>query len=78
MNIDHLVHMANQIATFFETESGPQDAPADVAMHLVKYWEPRMRSEIIAYARAGGEGLSDPARKAVLKLALDTEAAASA
>lgn len=78
MNINHLVHMANQIATFFEAESGPQNAPADVATHLVKYWDPRMRSEIIAHVRAGGEGLSEPARKAVLKLAADSETAAAA
>jgi formate dehydrogenase subunit delta len=70
--------MANQIATFFEVESGPQNAPADVATHLVKYWDPRMRSEIIAHVRAGGEGLSEPARKAVLKLAADSETAAAA
>jgi formate dehydrogenase subunit delta len=70
--------MANQIATFFESESGPQNAPAEVATFLVKYWEPRMRSEIIAHVRTGGEGLSESARKAVLKLAADSETTASA
>lgn len=49
MNIDKLVRMANQIGTFFETMPDRQQACADIAMHLRRFWEPRMRSEILSH-----------------------------
>jgi len=61
--------MANEIAAFFAGESGLELAPRDVATHLRKYWEVRMRREIVAHRRQGGAGLSDVAREAVDLLA---------
>jgi len=59
-----LVYMANQIGKFFKHR--PEErAVADTADHLKKYWDPRMRTKIIAHLRAGGEGLDPIARKAV-------------
>lgn len=63
-----LVRMANQIASFFAAY--PEDeAIASTAGHLRNFWEPRMRAELLAHLAAGGEGLSDLARKAASRLA---------
>jgi len=74
MNIDHLTKMANEIGSFFITESAPGQAPRDVAGHLRRYWEPRMRREIIAHLARGGAGLTDVARDAVAILAAEAAA----
>jgi formate dehydrogenase subunit delta len=51
-----MVHKANQISLFFA--SYPQDeAVAGVADHLKKFWEPRMRRQLIEYIDDGGQGL---------------------
>ena len=68
MNIEHLVKMTNEIAAFFLSESAHEQAAKDVAMHLKRYWDPRMRREIIAHRQAGGAGLSELARSAVALL----------
>ncbi len=71
MNVDHLVKMANEIASFFVSESPPERAPQDVATHLRRYWEPRMRRTMLEHYRRGGAGLSDLARSGVALLAAD-------
>ena len=68
MNIDHLVQMANQIATFFESQSSADAAIVETASHLRKFWEPRMRREIIAHLD-GETRLTPVARGAVESLA---------
>jgi formate dehydrogenase subunit delta len=76
MKIDALIKMANQISDFFEGESGHEQAPAAVAAHLQRYWEPRMRKDIIAhYDLNAGEGLDEVALKAVALLAAEKRAA---
>ncbi|HEY2807566.1 MAG TPA: formate dehydrogenase subunit delta [Steroidobacteraceae bacterium] len=61
MNIDLLIKMANQIGEFFQGVS-PAQAAADVATHLNRYWEPRMRKQIVAYyEERHGAGLTDTA-----------------
>jgi formate dehydrogenase subunit delta len=69
-----LVYMANQIATYFR--SAPHDeAVAATLDHVTKFWEPRMRRQILEHLRAqGGEGLNEIALAAVRKLA-EAEAA---
>jgi formate dehydrogenase subunit delta len=72
MKVEPLIKMANQIAAFFEGEAGQAGSPALVATHFKRYWEKRMREEIIAYYhRTGGEGLDEVALKAVALLAAD-------
>jgi formate dehydrogenase subunit delta len=67
MNQERMIHMANQIALFFA--SYPRDeAVAGVADHLKKFWEPRMRRQIIQYVAQGGGGLHELALKAVKQL----------
>jgi formate dehydrogenase subunit delta len=64
---DKLVYMANQIGKFFVSQ-GQDKASAAIAEHLKKFWDPRMRSAIIAHLEAGGIGLDPLARDAVAKL----------
>jgi formate dehydrogenase subunit delta len=67
MNPQVMVHKANQIALFFA--SYPRDeAVESVADHLRKFWEPRMRRQIVAYVEAGGGGLHELVPDAVRKL----------
>jgi formate dehydrogenase subunit delta len=64
MDPQHLVAMVNEIAAFFAGED-PGNAPENVANHLRRYWDPRMRRQIIAHASNGGEGLSQVARAGI-------------
>ena len=75
MNIDHMIKMANEISAFWASEAGPQKAPVEVSSHLRRFWEPRMRSQIIAHYRAGAAGLDDIARDAVGILAAEASKA---
>lgn len=65
LHIDSLVRMANQIGTFFEAMPDRVQALADTAEHLHKFWEPRMRRELLAHLDAGGAGLSPMVIEAV-------------
>jgi formate dehydrogenase subunit delta len=74
MKIEALVKMANEIAAFFEGEGGEKEGPPLMASHLQRFWEPRMRRQIVAHYREGGEGLDEFARRAVALLAENTPA----
>ncbi|WP_297780940.1 formate dehydrogenase subunit delta [uncultured Roseovarius sp.] len=58
MSPEKMVHMANQIATFFKTQPG-SDRSTRVAAHLTDYWEPRMLEQLHSYVATGGKGLDD-------------------
>jgi formate dehydrogenase subunit delta len=68
MSPDKLVYMANQIGKFFAVQ-GEERAVQGIAAHLRKFWDPRMRSTIIAHLRAGAAGLDPLPRQAVEQLA---------
>ena len=74
MNIDHLVKMANEIAAFFAAEQDSQQAARNVASHLKRFWEPRMRQQIVAHYQRGGTGLDEVARGGVALLAAESSA----
>jgi formate dehydrogenase subunit delta len=76
MRIDHLVTMANDIGRFFDAEPDKAEAARGVATHLTRFWEPRMRQQIIDYYRRGDGGLSALARAGVGLLADAAPAAA--
>ena len=57
--------MANEIAAFFAAEPDKNEAARLTANHISRFWERRMRQEIVAHNAAGGAGLSDIARAAV-------------
>ncbi|MBY0341225.1 MAG: formate dehydrogenase subunit delta [Rhodocyclaceae bacterium] len=49
MQIDSLIKMANQIGAFFNSYTDRELACREVASHLNKFWEPRMRRMILDY-----------------------------
>jgi formate dehydrogenase subunit delta len=61
---DRLIHMANQIGSFFKSQ-GPGKVTPGVADHIKKFWDPRMRSLIEAHVDAGGAGLDPEVRGAI-------------
>ena len=68
MTTQRLVHMANQVASFFA--SYPEAEAIDgTANHLKSFWDPRMRREIEAHLRdKAGAGLSHIALEAVKRI----------
>jgi len=67
MQSDKLVMMANQIATFFAAQGEARALP-QIADHIEKFWDRRMRREIIAHIEAGGDGLNPLAKSALANL----------
>ncbi len=70
MEIRRLVKMANEIGAFFEGAEHRHEAVASIAAHLRNFWEPRMRAELIEYARMGDGELREIVREAVLSIDL--------
>jgi formate dehydrogenase subunit delta len=68
MDINYLVKMANDIGGFFASGLDHEEAVDSIVQHLSNFWEPRMRRQIIEYARLGATGLKPVAREAVLRL----------
>jgi formate dehydrogenase subunit delta len=68
MNIERLVAMTNDIAAFFASEPDPDAAAEQVANHLRKFWEPRMREAIRRFVQEGGTGLSALAKRGIQQL----------
>jgi len=78
MNIDLLIKMANQISEFFQGVTDPTQAASDVATHLTRYWDPRMRKQIVAYCEERhGAGLTNTAIGAVQILRQQADKAAA-
>lgn len=67
MSPDRLIHMANQIGRFFQSQ-GRDKAVAGIADHIRKFWDPRMRKAIFAHLDSGGAGLDPDVREAVATL----------
>ncbi len=65
MHVENLVKMANQIGQFFEAEPDKDQAVRDIASHLKRFWDPRMRTAIIAHVDQGGAGLLEIVATAV-------------
>jgi formate dehydrogenase subunit delta len=66
---ERLVSMANDIGAFFNAETDKAVAAQSVASHIKRYWDPRMRREIVTHYRDGGAGLDPLVRSAVALLA---------
>ncbi len=70
MDTTRLAAMANQIASFFATQRG-QSGALEVADHLRKFWEPRMRADLMSRLDSDGAeaaGLSPLAAAAMDEL----------
>ena len=68
METAKMIHMANEIARFWEPY--PHDeALAAVADHLRKFWEPRFRRQLVEYASSDGDGLHALVKEAAVVVA---------
>jgi formate dehydrogenase subunit delta len=55
-----LVKMANEIAAFFHAEPDHAVAMEGVAGHIKRFWDPRMRSELLKWVdEHDSEGLTE-------------------
>lgn len=73
MNTDLMIKMLNEISAFFDAETDKEQAARDVKSHVRRYWEPRMRAQLLEYfEQHKGVGLSDLALKAVGLLAAES------
>ena len=52
-----MIRMANQIAAYFNAYPA-DEARKEVAEHINKFWEPRMRRQLFEFADAGQAGLA--------------------
>ena len=75
MNPKHLVKMLNEISTFYVSQGDLDEAATHVESHVARFWERRMRNQIIDHLRGGGEGLSDVSRAAVALLVREGDTA---
>jgi formate dehydrogenase subunit delta len=71
--VDTLVKMANQIGDFFSAQKST-DRVAGIVDHIQKYWDPRMRNNIINHVTHGGAGLNPLALEAIKQLAQKAQA----
>ncbi len=53
MDSQQLIKMANQIGQFFESVPNREVAEKDIATHLKRFWDPRMRRVIVASLDTG-------------------------
>jgi len=68
MEIDNLVRMANRIGDFFAAMPDADEAHDGIANHLRRFWEPRMRNEMLDHVeRNGGAGLHPMVLAAIRK-----------
>ena len=58
MNNDNLVRMVNRIGAFFVSMPDRQEALEGIVMHIQRFWEPRMRRQLLAHVdEHHGEGI---------------------
>ncbi len=66
MDVDNLVRMANRIGDFFAAIPDRAEALEGIATHIRKFWEPRMRRQILEHLdQAQGASLHDLVREAL-------------
>lgn len=66
MRPEKLIYMANQIAVFCASNPKGGRHTADVADHINKYWDPRMRDELLALGSGeNGNDMHDLVRDAL-------------
>jgi formate dehydrogenase subunit delta len=57
MNNDNLIRMVNRIGTFFAAMPNRDEALHDIAQHVRRFWEPRMRRQLLAHVDDDGAGV---------------------
>lgn len=68
-----LVKMANDIADFFRTEPHREDAVQGIAGHIQRFWEPRMRRQLLEHAQQAGCELDELVREALGRVSAPSE-----
>ena len=71
MDAERLRAMANQIARNFAIQ-GEEAAIAATARHIIDFWDPRMKSAILADARGVGKGILSPTASAAVERVRET------
>ena len=69
MDNQNLVTMANNIGAFFKSEPDRELAIKGVEQHIRNFWEPRMRSAIIAHSQNHSDEMLDIVAEAVKRSA---------
>jgi formate dehydrogenase subunit delta len=67
MRAELMVHNANQIALYFASFP-KEEAIAGVQDHIQKFWERRMKDQLIDYIAKGGKGLHELVLEAVKRM----------
>jgi formate dehydrogenase subunit delta len=67
MSPEKTIRMANQIATFFESQ-GEDEAVTGVADHINSFWEPRMRTQLLQMLESGEAGFHPSVLAALPKI----------
>jgi formate dehydrogenase subunit delta len=75
MRIERLVSMINDISAFFAADPEPGVAARAVESHISRFWEPRMRRQLVEHYRDGGAGLTLVSRSALVLLTAEGSAA---
>ncbi len=68
MNPNNLIKMANQIGDFFSAMPDAEQAKQDIADHMQRFWEPRMRQNLMSYLDQHGDAQLKPMVRAALLL----------
>ena len=55
MNSSNLIKMSNRIGAFFEAMPDREQAVRDIATHIQKTWEPRMRAALLQHVSQFGD-----------------------
>ena len=56
----NLIRMANQIGAFFEAMPDREQGVKDIAAHIQRNWDPRMRSAMLQHISSNGGGELSP------------------
>ena len=56
MEIGNLIRMANRIGDFFDAMPDRAEAAEGIANHIRKFWEPRMRRELLDFLQTHPDG----------------------
>jgi formate dehydrogenase subunit delta len=68
MKAAKLIKMANQIGAFFDAMPDREQAVKDVAAHLQKFWDPRMRSALHEHVTTSGDEALMPIVREALRI----------
>ena len=76
MKKERLFEMANDIGDFFKSEPKQEDAVNGVFNHIYRFWEPRMKRQIIALLDEDNGDLNPIVHEAISRLKTKMEDAA--